>query len=38
MKRKQYAMALAVLDNAVGDVIDELDNNGLLDNSVIVFA
>jgi arylsulfatase A-like enzyme len=37
-KRRQYAMALAVLDGAISDIIDALDDKGMTDNSVVIFA
>ena len=37
-KRRQYAMALSVLDSAVADIIDTLDQKGMLSNSVIIFS
>ena len=37
-KRRQYAMALTLLDEAVESVYDALDNEGQLDNSYVIFT
>jgi len=37
-KRRQYAMSLILLDEAVSDVYDALDANDQLDNTYIIFA
>lgn len=37
-KRRQYAMTLSLLDSAVNDVVQALDDNDMLDNSIVVFA
>ena len=37
-KRRQYAMALSVMDDAVSDVYDALDARGFLDNTYIIFS
>jgi arylsulfatase A-like enzyme len=37
-KRRQYGMALALLDNATATIYDALDAKGILDNTFIIFA
>lgn len=37
-KRQQYAMALLILDRAVGDIRDALSDAGQLDNSFLIFT
>ena len=37
-KRRQYAMALSVMDSAIADIIDTLDKTGMLSNTVIIFS
>ena len=37
-KRRQYAMALSVLDDAVGDIVDTLDEKGMLNSTYIIFT
>jgi arylsulfatase A-like enzyme len=37
-KRRQYAMALNLMDSAIGDIMDALTDKGMIDNTVIIFA
>ena len=37
-KRRQYAMALSLLDDAVGDIVDTLDDKGMLNTTYIIFT
>ncbi len=37
-KRKLYAMSLAILDDAVEDIMTSLTDTGLIDNTIVVFA
>jgi len=37
-KRRQYAMALSLLDDAVGDIHDALDTKGILNSTYIIFT
>jgi len=37
-KRRQYAMALNVMDSAVESIYDALDDQGVLDNTYMIFA
>ena len=37
-KRRQYAMTLSLLDDAVGDIHDALDEKGILNSTYIIFS
>jgi len=37
-KRRQYAMSLTMLDDAISEIYDTLSSKGILDNTIIVFA
>ena len=31
-------MSLTLMDDAIGEIVEQLDTSGMLDNSVIIFA
>ena len=37
-KRRQYAMALTILDDAVGDIFTTLESTDMMDNTYVIFA
>jgi len=37
-KARQYAMTLSLLDEAVGDIVDKLEERDMMDNTYIIFA
>lgn len=37
-KRRQYAMSLSIMDSAVSDIVNALDDAGMIDNTVILFS
>lgn len=37
-KRRQYAMALIIMDEAINSIVEALDDNGMLEHSIVIFA
>jgi arylsulfatase A-like enzyme len=37
-KAQLYALTLNILDTAVGNIVDALDTNGMMDNTIVIFA
>ena len=37
-KRQQYGMALAIMDAAVEQIVDKLDEVGMFTNTYVIFA